>query len=340
MKARLGLPIAAILLLSSVFGIIALRLWPPGNPRIPGRPITAALLAANSRYKFHDAVYRRGTSIIHRLDETTAHRIEDGLYRVALHRGLPAFYLAAFVLTESTGDPRAEYRNPASWEAARDDRQRVAATDYGLVQISGRNLLEMAPNDSLAALVARAQDIDFSLNYLADYLARDLEWAQGLHIDKIEHLVPAIRQRAQNPFWLAALAYNRGRAGALAALDNTRACRHAERVITAWEEIEARASSPPNQVARAPRFPDGLDFTGPLMTGDIGPRVEALQRLLNERTTPPARLTVDGNFGPATRDALLRFQNAHGLAPTGAADAPTWAALGPRKPPPPNDSGV
>jgi peptidoglycan hydrolase-like protein with peptidoglycan-binding domain len=39
------------------------------------------------------------------------------------------------------------------------------------------------------------------------------------------------------------------------------------------------------------------------------------------------RVNVDGGFGPATQDALKRFQTASGLSPTGRLDAASWPAL-------------
>jgi peptidoglycan hydrolase-like protein with peptidoglycan-binding domain len=38
-------------------------------------------------------------------------------------------------------------------------------------------------------------------------------------------------------------------------------------------------------------------------------------------------VTVDGGFGPATRDALVRFQAASGLSQNGRLDAASWPAL-------------
>jgi peptidoglycan hydrolase-like protein with peptidoglycan-binding domain len=52
--------------------------------------------------------------------------------------------------------------------------------------------------------------------------------------------------------------------------------------------------------------------------------VRSLQYLLNAHG---ARLTVDGAFGPATRNAVISFQRAHHLPATGVADAATWRAL-------------
>ncbi len=39
------------------------------------------------------------------------------------------------------------------------------------------------------------------------------------------------------------------------------------------------------------------------------------------------RIQIDGGFGPRTRQAVQRFQAAHGLASTGVIDAATWEAL-------------
>jgi D-alanyl-D-alanine carboxypeptidase (penicillin-binding protein 5/6) len=72
-----------------------------------------------------------------------------------------------------------------------------------------------------------------------------------------------------------------------------------------------------------------------LREGDNGPAVEALQRLLNARLDPSPELTVDGDFGPATRAAVIRYQRSKGITPTGTADARTRESLGPALPPGP-----
>jgi peptidoglycan hydrolase-like protein with peptidoglycan-binding domain len=52
--------------------------------------------------------------------------------------------------------------------------------------------------------------------------------------------------------------------------------------------------------------------------------VRSLQYLLNARG---ARLVVDGQFGPATRAAVIAFQRSRGLAATGVVTASTWLRL-------------
>jgi peptidoglycan hydrolase-like protein with peptidoglycan-binding domain len=58
----------------------------------------------------------------------------------------------------------------------------------------------------------------------------------------------------------------------------------------------------------------------------VWPRVtvRSLQYLLNAHG---ARLTVDGAFGPLTKNAVIAFQRAHHLPTPGVADAATWRAL-------------
>ncbi len=63
-----------------------------------------------------------------------------------------------------------------------------------------------------------------------------------------------------------------------------------------------------------------------LRQGAAGPIVEELQRKLG--------LAVDGKFGPATLEAVRRFQEANGLSSDGAVGAATWAKLALTSPPP------
>ena len=328
-------PVIERLILFSGLLSIAVLLWTvlvPGfknrPPKVADSSIAAELIAVNSGYKFTDGVRRRGWSTIHKLDVPTALRVEEALHRTANRTGIPVNYLAAYVVRESTGDPKAEFRNPAQWEAARDDRGRFAAADYGLVQISGRNLLAMFPGLAFEELKTKAEDVDFATRFLADQVASDIKWASDQDIDARVGVDQRVVTRAKNPFWLAVLAYNRGREGALSALSNPRACRHAELVIDAWARIDARRRAVATTDVRAAVFPALVeDDPLRLAIGDIRPDVESLQRLLNDRLSPSPLLTTDGNFGPATRDALTRFQKSRNLEPTGATDARTWEAL-------------
>ena len=62
-----------------------------------------------------------------------------------------------------------------------------------------------------------------------------------------------------------------------------------------------------------------------LRYGSTGPAVQLLQLALNR--TGMAALATDGVFGPATRNALLRFQSSRGLAVDGVAGPATHRAL-------------
>lgn len=62
--------------------------------------------------------------------------------------------------------------------------------------------------------------------------------------------------------------------------------------------------------------------------GDHGDTVQILQTLLNSYATPPPNLREDGDFGPGTRDAVVKFQKANNLEANGVFELRTWLALG------------
>jgi D-alanyl-D-alanine carboxypeptidase (penicillin-binding protein 5/6) len=66
-----------------------------------------------------------------------------------------------------------------------------------------------------------------------------------------------------------------------------------------------------------------------LKNGDHGRLVEFLQKTLNARLRPSPRLSVDGDFGPMTQQAVRRFQELAMMEGTGIVDVATWKALGP-----------
>lgn len=65
-----------------------------------------------------------------------------------------------------------------------------------------------------------------------------------------------------------------------------------------------------------------------LKSGAFGKLVESLQRTLNARMTPSPGLSVDGDFGPNTEAAVVRFQESKQLEPSGVVDKATFEALG------------
>ncbi|MBP87094.1 MAG: hypothetical protein CMJ64_10320 [Planctomycetaceae bacterium] len=79
--------------------------------------------------------------------------------------------------------------------------------------------------------------------------------------------------------------------------------------------------------------PAGNTDVRPLVTelrqGSSGELVEALQRTLNKRLTPSPMLDIDGDFGPVTEAAVIRFQAANDLKQTGVMTKSTWESLGP-----------
>ena len=84
-------------------------------------------------------------------------------------------------------------------------------------------------------------------------------------------------------------------------------------------EVGAGGGAPPAPAAQPAA-------SGPLLNrGAKGADVQRLQERLNAHGTTVA---VDGDFGPATEQAVRRFQQARGLGVDGKVGPETWAALG------------
>jgi len=83
-----------------------------------------------------------------------------------------------------------------------------------------------------------------------------------------------------------------------------------------WQAIGQPLSSP------APPAPAQGDTT--IARGAQGDIVIWAQQHLNSAGDP---VTVDGDFGPATQQAVANFQASHGLPATGQVDTATWSAL-------------
>ncbi|MBQ1410571.1 MAG: peptidoglycan-binding protein [Oscillospiraceae bacterium] len=79
------------------------------------------------------------------------------------------------------------------------------------------------------------------------------------------------------------------------------------------------------------RYEDlGWEFPEPLRVGDRGDKVGQLQYMLavvGQFVQEVPVISVDGVFGPLTRDAVLAFQRYEGFPVTGEADDRTWDAL-------------
>ena len=79
------------------------------------------------------------------------------------------------------------------------------------------------------------------------------------------------------------------------------------------------------------RYEDlGWEFPEPLRVGDRGDQVRQLQYMLavaGQFVQALPTISVDGIFGPLTRDAVMAFQRYEGFIATGEADDRTWDAL-------------
>jgi D-alanyl-D-alanine carboxypeptidase (penicillin-binding protein 5/6) len=65
-----------------------------------------------------------------------------------------------------------------------------------------------------------------------------------------------------------------------------------------------------------------------LKLGANGPLVEALQSALNQKLNPSPNLSVDGDFGGMTEQAVARFRRENGLDAVGLVDSKVWDKLG------------
>lgn len=65
-----------------------------------------------------------------------------------------------------------------------------------------------------------------------------------------------------------------------------------------------------------------------LKLGSNGPLVEALQSALNDKLKPSPNLSVDGDFGGMTEQAVVRFRRENGLEQVGLVDSNMWEKLG------------
>ena len=100
--------------------------------------------------------------------------------------------------------------------------------------------------------------------------------------------------------------------------------------LAVYEHFEGPVAKPTaSAVGNALRGIPGAAADGPLLVGSSGPLVQALQRTLNARMNPSPELTIDGDFGPATKAAVEAFQRSKELEPTGEVGPETFTALGP-----------
>ncbi len=84
-----------------------------------------------------------------------------------------------------------------------------------------------------------------------------------------------------------------------------------------------------NHFNQLPSTQELLEGGEPIKIGAMGPEIEGFQRALNAQLKPSPNLTVDGDFGPLTQAALVRFQRENDLPESGTFDSATRTALGP-----------
>ena len=115
----------------------------------------------------------------------------------------------------------------------------------------------------------------------------------------------------------------------LAQSTNTEVATSTETSTSASTTAADTATSPPLPTATdVPAEPTATPYVVPdwplFRNGDVGPEVYAIQHLLRSHGY---NLTVDGIFGPETRQQVIAFQNAKNLGADGIVGPQTWGAL-------------
>ena len=87
----------------------------------------------------------------------------------------------------------------------------------------------------------------------------------------------------------------------------------------------------PVPVPEAPRLEDAVITLPQLCKGLDNETVRAAQLLLIGRGYPCGSMGADGDFGTNTRNAVLQYQQLHGLADDGVIGVNTWTCLLTRK---------
>lgn len=98
-------------------------------------------------------------------------------------------------------------------------------TDWGPAQVNGLNLPNMPGmvGLSVTAMKAKAMDPAWAIPVVAQWYADLQTWAQDPETQaKIDYTRSETIPQAKNPYWLAALGYNRGRTGALLEANGTK----------------------------------------------------------------------------------------------------------------------
>ena len=110
--------------------------------------------------------------------------------------------------------------------------------------------------------------------------------------------------------------------------DRTKYYNRAKQVLNKDDAVDvagAVAPVPPPSDAAVDAGSSSPAYPGsPLRQGSTGPNVTTMQQRLSDLGYA---LSVDGNFGPGTRAALLEFQGKKGITCDGCCGPGTWAAL-------------
>jgi beta-lactamase class A len=273
--------------------------------KVPGSGILTAHFSAGGSFPLRDAV----RLMIAWSDNTATNLVIDKI-------GLPA----TTALMQELGCPNTHlhakvFRRDTSIEPERSKQFGLGSTTAAemvklLERLQRRELVSLAASDEMLAHLAACQDRDTFPKHLP----------RGTMVAHKTGLVTGVRTDAGiitskgGTILLCVLTNNNRRPGGAAEDPGQALCADVAKIVFQHYNGSAAADAPTRINERR------------LALGDSGEDVARLQRALNRALRPSPELDVDGEFGPATQTALLRWQRGREL-PVDGVFLPAWWQL-------------
>jgi hypothetical protein len=188
--------------------------------------------------KLHEIILARNSPFvnpergaeIHKIGESTAKTVAALIQYFAPAYRLPVAFLSGCICQESSFDPCAFNKNLLEHAGV----ETFEGTDWGLCQLSGKYLPDCGTGATdQAGYISVANEPAWAIEFMAKTMQGHYEWAYGITSK------PPVKQMVRlDPFFLATLAYNRGRTGALQQIGDNTICAHPFHVIDLFAAIQ------------------------------------------------------------------------------------------------------